>query len=324
VTSVARLNLTLACGDYDRTRAIKTGEVLPDGVELNVVTLAPEEMFYRMARFREFDVSELSLSTYTVLRGRGEPLVAIPVFPSFSFRHSSIFVGAAAGIAAPKDLIGKRVGVPKYHMTAAVWIRGMLEDEYGVAPKDVHWFEGGEGSLVKEVDVTLPPDVRRESVPAGRNLGDMVAAGELDAFVGARRPAAFGERVRRLFPDFRRVERAYYEKTGIFPIMHTLVLKEELARQHPWLPRSLYDAFVEAKRLAYQRLQFTAALPVSLPWLVAEAEETRALMGDDPFPYGVARNRKTLETLAGYTYRQGLAPRRLKVEEMFWESTLAI
>jgi 4,5-dihydroxyphthalate decarboxylase len=324
VTGVARLNLTLACGDYDRTRAIRTGEVQLDGVDLNVVTLAPEEMFYRMARFREFDVSELSLSTYTVLRGRGEPLVAVPVFPSFSFRHSSIFVGAAAGIAAPKDLIGKRVGVPKYHMTAAVWIRGMLEDEYGVAPKDVHWFEGGEGSLVKEVDVTLPPDVRRESVPAGRNLGDMVAAGELDAFVGARRPAAFGERVRRLFPDFRRVERAYYEKTGIFPIMHTLVLKEELARQHPWLPRSLYDAFVEAKRLAYQRLQFTAALPVSLPWLVAEAEETKALMGDDPFPYGVARNRKTLETLAGYTYRQGLAPRRLKVEEMFWESTLAI
>ena len=324
MTGVARLNLTLACGDYDRTRAIRTGEVRPNGVELNVVTLAPEEMFYRMARFREFDVSELSLSTYTVLRGRGEPLVAVPVFPSFSFRHSSIFVGAAAGIAAPKDLIGKRVGVPKYHMTAAVWIRGMLEDEYGVAPKDVHWFEGGEGSLVKEVDVTLPPDVRRESVPAGRNLGDMVAAGELDAFVGARRPTAFGERVRRLFPDFRRVERAYYEKTGIFPIMHTLVLKEELARQHPWLPRSLYDAFVEAKRLAYQRLQFTAALPVSLPWLVAEAEETRALMGDDPFPYGVARNRKTLETLAGYTYRQGLAPRRLKVKEMFWESTLAI
>ena len=324
MTSVARLNLTLACGDYDRTRAIRTGEVQLDGVELNVVTLAPEEMFYRMARFREFDVSELSLSTYTVLRGRGEPLVAIPVFPSFSFRHSSIFVGANAGISVPKDLIGKRVGVPKYHMTAAVWIRGMLEDEYGVAPKDVHWFEGGEGSLVKEVDVTLPPDIRRESVPAGRNLGDMVAAGELDAFVGARRPAAFGERVRRLFPDFRRVERAYYEKTGIFPIMHTLVLKEELARQHPWLPRSLYDAFVESKWLAYQRLQFTAALPVSLPWLVAEAEETRALMGDDPFPYGVARNRKTLETLAGYTYRQGLAPRRLKVEEMFWESTLAI
>jgi 4,5-dihydroxyphthalate decarboxylase len=152
----------------------------------------------------------------------------------------------------------------------------------------------------------------------------MVAAGELDAFVGARRPATFGARVRRLFPDFRRVEREYYDKTGIFPIMHTLVLREELARQHPWLPRSLYDVFVEAKRLAYERLQFTAALPVSLPWLVAEAEETRAVMGDDPFPYGVARNRKTLETLAGYTFRQGLAPRRLELREMFSESTLAL
>jgi 4,5-dihydroxyphthalate decarboxylase len=152
----------------------------------------------------------------------------------------------------------------------------------------------------------------------------MVAAGELDAYMGARRPAAYGQRVTRLFPDFRRIELAYYEKTGIFPIMHTLVMREELARQHPWLPRSLYDAFVEAKRLAYERLNFTAALPVSLPWLVAEAEETRAVMGDDPFPYGVARNRTTLETLAGYTFRQGLAPRRLTVEEMFCESTLAI
>ena len=321
---MAKLTLTLACGDYDRTRALTTGAVQPAGVELNVVTLEPEAMFYRMARFREFDVSELSLSTYTVLRGRGEPLVAIPAFPSFSFRHSSIFVGADAGIREPGDLSGKRVGVPKYHMTAAVWIRGTLEDEYGVAPRDIHWFEGGEGARVKEVDVTLPAEIRKEAVPAGRNLGDMVASGELDAFIGARRPAAFASgRVRRLFPDFRRVERAYYEKTGIFPIMHAVVLKEELARRHPWLPRSLYDAFVEAKRVAYQRLDFTAALPVSLPWLVAEVEETRALMGDDPFPYGVARNRKTLETLAGYTFRQGLAPRHLTVEEMFCESVLA-
>ena len=322
---MAKLALTLACGDYDRTLALRTGAVRPQGVELNVLTLGPEETFYRMARFREFDASEFSLSTYTVLRGRGEPLVAIPAFPSLMFRHSAIFVRDDAGIREPRDLAGKRVGVPKYHMTAAVWIRGILEDEYGVAPKDVHWFEGGEGASVKEVDVTLPPGIRLEPVAGDRNLGDMVAAGELDAFIGARRPAAFGGgagRVRRLFPDFRRVERAYFEKTGIFPIMHTVVLREELARQHPWLPRSLYEAFVEAKRLAYERLRFTAALSVSLPWLVAEAEETRALMGDDPFPYGVARNRKTLEVLAGYTFAQGLAPRRLSIQEMFWESTL--
>jgi 4,5-dihydroxyphthalate decarboxylase len=323
---LSRLPLTLACNDYDRTAPLKSGAVRPEGVELNVLTLGPEETFYRMARFREFDASEFSLSTYTVLRGRGEPLVAIPVFPSFMFRHGSIFVRADAGIKAPRDLIGKRIGVPKYHMTAAVWIRGLLEDEYGVAPRDVLWFEGGEGTRVKEVDVTLPADVRLQHVPGDRTLGDLVAAGELDAFIGARRPAAFsrdGGRVARLFPDFRAAERAYYAKTGIFPIMHTVVLREELVRQHPWLPRSLYDAFVEAKRLAYQRLEFTAALSYALPWLVAEAEDTRALMGDDPFPYGVARNRTTLETVAGYTYRQGLAPRRLSADELFCESLLA-
>lgn len=319
---MARLNLTLALGDYDRTAALKIGAVRPEGVELNILTLSPEETFYRMGRFREFDVSEFSLSTYTIRRGRGEPLIAIPVFPSHMFRHSAIFVRDNAGIRGPQDLRGKRVGVPKYHMTAAVWIRGILEDEYGVAPKEMLWFEGGEGAKVKEVDVTLPPDIRKELVPGDKNLGDMVAAGELDAFIGARRPAAFGKGVSRLFPDFRKVERAYYEKTGIFPIMHTVVLKEELVKEHPWLARSLYSAFAEAKQLAYRRLQDTAALLNSLPWQVAEAEETRALMGDDPFPYGVARNRKTVETLAGYTFGQGLAPRRLTIQDMFVPSLL--
>ena len=319
---MSTLDLTLAIGDYDRTSALKTGLVRPQGVDLNILTLTPEEIFYRMGRFREFDACEFSLSTYTIRRGRGEPLIAIPVFPSKMFRHSSIFIGDKAGIREPKDLRGKRVGVPKYHMTAAVWIRGLLEDEYGVAPKDIRWFEGGEGAKVKEVDVTLPPDVRLEHVPDGKNLGDMVGAGELDAFIGARRPAAYGKGVSRLFPDFRTVERAYYERTGIFPIMHTVVLKEELVAQHPWLPRSLYDAFTEAKRLAYERLHFTAALLTSLPWQVAEAEETRALMGDDPFAYGIARNRKTVEALAAYSFRQNLAPRRLTIEEMFVPSML--
>jgi 4,5-dihydroxyphthalate decarboxylase len=321
---MARLTLTLACGDYDRTLPLKTGAVQANGVELRVLSLEPEEMFYRMARRREFDVSELSLSTYTVLRGRGEPLVAIPVFPSFMFRHSAIWVRDGAGIREPRDLVGKRIGVPKYHMTAAVWVRGILEDEYGVAPADLQWFEGGEGTAVKEVDVTLPAAIRHQWVAGDRTLGDLLATGELDAFVGARRPAASAgvAPVRRLFPDFRRVERAYYERTGIFPIMHVIVLKEELAREHPWLPRALYEAFTEAKRLAYRRIADTAVLPYVLPWLVAEMEETRALMGDDPFPYGVAKNRKTVETLAGYSFRQGLAPRRLTAEELFCESLL--
>ena len=324
---MSTLTLTLACGDYDRTLPLRTGVVRPDGVKLEVLFLEPEEMFHRMARHREFDVAEFSLSTYTVLRGRGEPLIAIPVFPSFAFRHSAVFVRDGAGILEPRDLVGKRVGVPKYHMTAAVWVRGILEDEYGVSPGDLHWFEGGEGAAVKEVDVTLPPGLRHELVPGDRTLGHLLAVGELDAFIGARRPAGAANTkgpapVRRLFPDFRRVERAYYERTGIFPIMHTVVLKEELAREHPWLPRALYEAFTEAKRLAYRRLADTAVLPYVLPWLVAEVEETRALMGDDPFPYGVRRNRRTVELLAGYSFRQGLAPRRLAVEELFCESLL--
>jgi 4,5-dihydroxyphthalate decarboxylase len=321
---MARLTLTLACGDYDRTLPLRTGAVQPDGVELRVLALEPEEMFYRMARRRDFDVAEFSLSTYTILRGRGEPLVAIPVFPSFAFRHSAIWVREGAGIQEPRDLVGKRVGVPKYHMTAAVWVRGILEDEHGVAPGDVEWFEGGEGAPVKEVDVNLPAGLRHRSVPGDRTLGQMLREGELDAFIGARRPggAAGGAAVRRLFPEFRRVERAYYERTGIFPVMHTVVLKEELTRQHPWLPRALYEAFVEAKRLAYRRVADTAVLPYVLPWLVAEVEETRALMGDDPFPYGVARTRKSVETLAGYSFRQGLAPRRLAAPDLFCESLL--
>ena len=319
---MSRLTLTIALCDYDRTLALKTGAVTPQGVDLNVLTLSPEEIFYRMGRFREFDACEFSTSTYTIRRGRGEPLIAIPVFPSKSFRHSAIFVRDGAGIREPKDLRGKRMGVPKYHMTAAVWIRGILEDEYGVAPKEILWFEGGEGAKVKEVDVRLPPEIRKELVPSDKNLGDMVAAGELDAYIGARRPAAFSKGVSRLFPDYRRAERAYYEKTGIFPIMHSVVLREELVTQHPWLPRSLYAAFVEAKQRAYRRLDDTAALLTSLPWQMAEVEETRALMGDDPFVYGLGRNRKNLETLVGYSFRQGLAPRHLTLEEMFVESLL--
>src|SRR5438046_3165589 len=210
---MSSLALTLAIGDYDRTGALKTGAVRPQGVDLNILTLSPEEIFYRMGRFLEFDACEFSLSTYTIRRGRGEPMIAIPVCPSQMFRHSSIFIGDKAGIREPKDLRDKRVGVPKYHMTAAVWIRGLLEDEYGVAPKDIRWFEGGEGAKVKEVDVTLPPDVRLEHVPDGKHLGDMVAAGELDAFIGARRPAPCAATARRR-GDVRAVDAGYVTGGG--------------------------------------------------------------------------------------------------------------
>lgn len=320
---MARLHLTMACAEYDRTRPLMDGTVKPEGVELNCIQLGWEEMFYRMGRFREFDVSEFSCSTYTALKGRGEDLVGIPVFPSRMFRHSCIYVHTGSGIAKPQDLKGRRVGVPKYHMTAAVWIRGMLHDEYAVAPQDMLWFEGGEAAHVKEVDHHLPPSVRKEQVPGTKVLGDMVAAGELDAFVGARMPKAFAAGapgIRRLFPNYREAEKAYFQKTGLFPIMHVVVIRGDLARQHPWLPASLYNAFCRAKEAAYQRMAEAGALVHALPWLLAELEETKALMGQDPWPYGVAANRKTLETLCRYTFDEGLAPKRLRAEDMFPEN----
>jgi 4,5-dihydroxyphthalate decarboxylase len=320
-----RLTLTLACCDYDRTRPLREGTVRAEGADLNVLNLPPEQIFHRMGRSREFDVSEFSLSTFSILRARGEPLMALPVFPSRIFRHSSIYVNPAAAIHAPADLRGKRVGVPKYHMTAAVWIRGLLEEEYGISPKDLLWYEGGEWSHVKDVDVTLPPDIRLSQVPPSQSLEKMVEAGGIDVFLGPRRPAGMSaspQRIRRLFPNAREVEQAYFRKTGIFPIMHVVVLREELARQHPWLPRSLYQAFAQAKQIAYEQLKESGMLPYALPWLAAEVEETFALMGDDPFPYGLARNLNTLDTLGRYVYHQGLASRRLRMDEMFCESTL--
>ncbi len=320
---MSKLPLTMACAEYDRTRPLIDGTVKAEGVELNCLLLGLEEMFYRMGRFREFDVAEFSCSTYTALRGRGEDLVAIPVFPSRMFRHSCIYVHGGSGITRPEDLKGKRAGVPKYHMTAAVWIRGLLQDEYGVAPQDLLWFEGGEAAHVKEVDHRLPASIRIQQVPAGKVLGDLVAAGELDVFIGARMPKAFAAgspAIRRLFPDYREAERAYYRKTGLFPIMHTVVIRGELVRHPPWLPASLYNAFCQAKAIALQRMAEASALAHALPWLLAELEETKVLMGPDPWPYGVAANRKTLETLSRYTFEHGLAPKRLAAEEMFPES----
>ena len=323
-----RLRLTLACWDYDRTRALADGSVQPDGVELVYLMQPVEETFFRMLRYREFDCSEMSLSSYVAsLNAEEPPFMAIPAFPSRFFRHSCIFVSAKSGIRKPEDLKGRRVGVPEYQMTAPVWIRGILSDDYGVKVTDVEHFSGGEEEPGRDekIKLNLPASIRVRPIGPAQTLSRMLAEGELDALVTARTPSTFRtqpDKVQRLFPSYVEQEKAYYRRTGIFPIMHTVVLKEELAREHPWLPRALFDAFTEAKRVAYRRLADTAVLPYVLPWLVAEVEETRALMGDDPFPYGVRRTRKTVETLAEYSFRQGLAPRRLAVEDLFWESVL--
>jgi 4,5-dihydroxyphthalate decarboxylase len=325
---VANLRLTLSIWDYDRTRALADGSVQPDGIELNVLELPLEETFFRMSRFREFDVAELSMSSYMVLLNREpKPFIAIPVFPSRSFRHSSVFVSAKSGIREPKDLIGKRIGTPEYQMTAPVWIRGILSDEYGVKPDSVEYWTGGEEETGRDekIKVDLPANFRVRPIGPDQTLSGMIAAGEIDALHTARAPSTFYSRpdaVKRLFPDFVAVEREYYRRTRIFPIMHVVAIRRELYEANRWIAMSLYKAFIEAQRRTYLSLRETAAHKAMLPWLTAHVEEAVRELGEDWWQYGFAPNRHVLDTFLRYHHEQGLSKRRLKPEELFAPETL--
>jgi 4,5-dihydroxyphthalate decarboxylase len=325
---VATLPLTLACWNYDRARALFDGRVRADGLDLTCLDLPVEETFFRMLRYREFDAAEMSLSSYVLSLFAAEPpFVAIPVFPSRFFRHSCIYVHAAAGISQPGDLAGRVVGTPEYQMTAPVWIRGILSDDYGVAVRSVRYVTGGleQPGRGEKLGLRLPPDIRVEPIAAGDTLSAMLAGGAIDALYTARTPSSFADgsgRVRRLFADFPAVERAYFQRTRIFPIMHTVVIRRELYQGHRWIAQSLTKAFVAAQRLAYEELAQTAALKVMLPWLPAHLEATRQEMGDDFWPYGLSRNRDALATFLRYSHEQGLAARPLSPEELFAPETL--
>jgi len=320
---MAKLKMTLACWNYDRTRALQDGRVPVDGVDLTYLNLPVEETFFRMLRYHEFDAAELSLSSYVIsLFAESPPFIAIPVFPSRTFRHSCIFVHRASGIREPKDLIGKRVGVPEYQLTAPVWIRGILSDEYGVSAASVSYFTGGqeEAGRVEKIKLSLSPEFRVEPIPPGKTLSKMLEAGEIDALYSPRIPSTLGNgsgNVRRLFEDWGAVEREYFRKTRLFPIMHTVVIRRELYEKHRWVAQSLYKAFVRAQREAYQELQEAAALKCMLPWLIQHVEETRTLMGDDYWPYGLQPNVRTLETFLRYSCEQGLSKRMLTPRELF-------
>ena len=319
------IRITLACGASDRTLPLVLGDVRPAGIELTFLRMHPEEVFWRMTRHAEFDAAEMSLSSYILRRSRGDDaLVAIPVFTSREFRHSCVWVRSDAGIESPADLKGKRMGVPEYQMTAAVWIRGFLSDDFEVAPSDLCWFSGGLYQPGREEKLPISiPGVQLRAIDADQTLSQLLLDGELDAVMGARPPRGFpGPRVRRLFPDFRRVEAEYFSRTGIFPIMHTVVIRRELLDREAWVARNLYDAFCESKQRAIQELSEPAELAVTLPWQIAELEATRQLMGLDYWPYGVAPNRKTLETLVRYSCEQGLAERSVPIEMLFAASTL--
>lgn len=320
---MAKLQLSMACWDYDRTRALADGTVRPDGIDLNYMTLPVEETFFRMLRHQEFDISEMSLSSYCVTLMRDKPpFIALPVFPSRYFRHSCIFVSAKSGIREPKDLIGKKIGTPEYQMTAPVWIRAILEDEYGVDHTSVEYYTGGEEQTGRDekVKLDLPPAVRVRPIGPQQTLAQMIASGEIDALHTARAPSTFysqPQAVQRLFPDFVEVERAYYRKTRIFPIMHTVVMRREVYEKNRWIAQALYKAFKEAQRLTYESLKETAALKAMLPWLSAHVDELIREFGPDWWAYGLESNRHVLETFLRHHHRQGLSKRLLKPEELF-------
>lgn len=322
-----KLHLTVACGDYDRTKALLDGSVQPEGIRLNYLPLQAEEIFWRMGGHKEFDASEMSLSNQITMVSRGNPpFVAIPVFPSRFFRHSCVFINVDSGIKRPEDLKGRKIGAPEYSITAAVWIRGMLQDDYGVKTHEMQWFVGGqeEPGRKERVALKLPPEIKVAPIPNDKTLNGMLESGEIDALISARAPSSFvkgSPKVQRLFPNYKEVEVDYYRRTKIFPIMHVLVIRGDVYERHPWVARSLYKAFCEAKDRAIQAMRITNTLVCSLPWLFAEIEQVKQLFGSDWWPYGIEPNRHVLETLIRYMGEQGLIDRPLKVEELFAPST---
>jgi 4,5-dihydroxyphthalate decarboxylase len=318
------LRLTLACGDYDRTRPLIDGTIRPLGIDLTCLPMTIEEIFFRMARFREFDAAEMSLSSYLVSLSAGQdaPFVAIPVFPSRSFRHSGIYVHAGSGISRPEDLVGRTVGVAEYQLTANVWIRGILADRHGVPVNSVRYRTGGlhQPGRPEKLAVTLPPDVVVEPIGPGQTLSDMLATGQIDALYTPRTPRSFAEGhpgVARLFPDFREVESQYWRDTGIFPIMHVLVIRADVYRRDRWVARSLLEAFGKAREIALSGLAETAALRYMLPWLPDDVDHAQRVLGRDYWTYGLAGNEAALAALTRYSCEQGLIPRALAPHELF-------
>ncbi len=321
------ISVTLACGAYDRTLPLADGRVRAEGAELNCILLPVEEIFFRTARNAEFDVAEMSLASYTLTLERDRRFVAIPVFPSRAFRHNGVYVNAGSGITEPGRLVGRTVGVPEYQVTAAVWIRGILAEHHGVPVGSVRYRTGGLHEPGRREKLAIEvPGVDIQPVGVGQTLAQMLVAGEIDALYTPRAPAPYLARdpaVRRLFPDPRSVEEDYFRRTGIFPIMHTVVIRRDVYEAHRWLAGSLFKAFAAAKALAAGHVEETAALASILPWSYADAEATRDLMGADFWPYGIDANEHTLRTFLGYLHDQHLVGRLFEPAELFAPETRA-
>ncbi len=330
---MAKVSITIATWDYDRVRPLMDGRVKVEGCDVNYVVVNLEECFHRAWYHQEFDVTEIGLSGYYVALSRGSgnfglsPYVAIPVHISRSFRASAIYTRADRMIARPEDLRGKKVGVPEYQITAAVWARGFLSDEYGVRTEELNWFQGGMDNPGRQDKWpnNLPDGFPLRAIGPTETLNQLLDDGAIDAIVCPRTPRAYKARdgvVRRLFEDFETVEKAYYRKTKIFPIMHVIGIRREIYEKHPWIARNLYQAFSEAKRISQADLFETAALRIGLPWLVSSAEGARRLIGDDVFPYGYESSLPSLDAMSRYMTEQFIAVRRVDPEELFPATTM--
>ena len=313
---VKKLPITLACGDYEITRALKEGAVSPDGIELTILTeMDSTTRHWRFLRNREFDMAEVSSSAYIAARGQDLPFQALPVFLHRRFRHGFAFINTTKGITKPADLIGKKIGVKSFLVTAVHWLRGILEHEYGVPHKSIQWFT----ELDEDVDFEYPKDLNVTKLPHEKSVETMLAEGELDAVLHSdliKPMLAKDPRVARLFPDYVGEEKKFYKKTGIFPIMHVMGIDPELVQKYPWVPINMYQAFNKAKAIAMKRMENPRIVP--LVFYREHWEEQEELFGTDPWEYGLGeQNTKTMETLIGYSHEQGIIPRRLTLDELF-------
>ena len=323
---MSKLKLSVAIGNYDRVRTLLDGSVQIDGVDPIFMTLPPEEIFFRAFRTVDFDICELSMSSFTVKTAEGTcPYVGVPAFVSRAFRHNSIYVRTDR-IKSPADLKGKRIGLPEYQLTACVWARIILEDDHGIKPSDVTWVRGGidDPSRPEKITIKLPGGVRLENAPEGKTISQLLESGEIDAFVAPRAPSLAGKRhphIGWLFPDPIAAGRDYYRRTGLFPIMHVTGIRRTLVERHPWLPAAVLKAFTQAKAKCLEELEDTSATKCTLPFVEEELKAARELMGDDFWSYGLAPNRTVLETFLRHHHAQGLSARLLKPEELFHPST---
>jgi 4,5-dihydroxyphthalate decarboxylase len=325
---MSKLNISMSVGNYDRTQALFDGRVQIEGCNVHAVSLEPEEAFHRAFRYGEFDITEISMSSHMMTTARGDnQYVAVPAFLSRVFRQSGIYVRTDRGIDSPKDLKGRVIGLPEYQITANVWIRGILEDEYGVKPSDIHWRRGGieEPGRGERAPISLPDSIDLQQIPDDRTLSGMLESGEIDGYIGARAPSCFlrgAPNVGRLFRNYVESEQDYFKRTKIFPIMHMVGIRKSLVEQCPWLPVSVYKAFITAKQLAVKELDEICHLAVSLPWMVHHHNEAKRLMGEDYWPYGLDANHHVIDTFSRYHHEQGLSTRRVAPKELFAASAL--